>query len=219
MNTPSTVVGTGSAIGIATGSGLSVVGALILFGAVQLTMLVSAVWSGERPHVVEWLGLLLAMGGLVYLVLPGLAAPSPLGSVLMATAGIAWGVYSLLGRGAKEPVAETAGNFLRTVPLAVVVWLAFIPQNHTTTTGVMLAATSGAVTSGMGYALWYTVLKHLTATRAALLQLSVPILVAVGGVLFLSEDVSLRLVISSLLILGGITAAIIGRATLARKRE
>lgn len=186
-------------------------GALILFGSVQLTMLLVALRSGERPQLLEWLGLLLALGGLVYLVLPGLEAPSPFGSALMTVAGIAWGVYSLRGRGSRSPLADTTGNFLRAVPLIIIVRLVPFHDVHLTSSGILLAVISGAVASGVGYVIWYKALADLTATRAAIVQLSVPVLAAWGGVVLLAEDISLRLILAAALILGGIALAIAGR--------
>jgi len=182
-------------------------GALILFAAVQITMIAVGLYAGERPGVLEWLGLLIAVAGLIYLVSPGVTAPSATGSVLMATAGIAWGVYSLRGRGATNPVQVTAGNFLRTVPLAIAVVL-WLPVLTITPRGLLWATLSGSITSGVGYVLWYAALPRLTATRAATLQLAVPVLAAIGGVTVLSEPVSLRLVISAVVILGGVGLAV-----------
>ena len=186
-------------------------GALILFGSVQVTMILSALRSGERPQLLEWLGVLLALGGLVYLVLPGLEAPSPLGSALMTVAGIAWGVYSLRGRGSGSPLADTTGNFIRAVPLTLAVLLLSLNGVHLSQTGILLAVLSGAVASGLGYVIWYAALAGLTATRAAIVQLSVPVLAAWGGVAFLAEEVSLRLLLAGVLILGGIALAVVGR--------
>lgn len=186
-------------------------GALILFGSVQMTMILVALRSGERPQLLEWLGLLLALGGLVYLVLPGLEAPSPLGSVLMMLAGIAWGVYSLRGRGSASPLGDTTGNFIRAVPFIVAVLIVSLNSVELSLTGILLAVLSGAVASGVGYVIWYTALAGLTATRAAVVQLSVPVLAAWGGVVFLTEDISLRLILAGAMILGGITLAIMGR--------
>jgi drug/metabolite transporter (DMT)-like permease len=194
-------------------------GALILFGCVQLTMMSAALWSGERPHPLQWLGLGLALGGLMYLVLPGLAAPSLLGASLMALAGFSWGVYSLRGRGAADPLAQTTNNFVRTVPLVVVVSLFTMPQFHVQRKGVLLAVASGALASGLGYVVWYQALRGLTATRAAVVQLLVPILAAVGGVIFLAEAISLRLAVAAVIVLGGIALALIGRERLQLKHE
>ncbi|HEV2881478.1 MAG TPA: DMT family transporter [Pyrinomonadaceae bacterium] len=188
-------------------------GALILFGSVQATMLAAALRSGERPHPFEWAGLALALCGLVYLVLPGLAAPPPLSSAFMAVAGVSWGLYSLRGRGATDPLADTTSNFLLALPLAFTVNLITMRGGaHVSTTGVLLAVLSGALASGVGYVVWYAALRGLTATRAATVQLPVPVLAAVGGVLFMSESVSLRLLLAAALILGGVALALFGRA-------
>jgi len=182
-------------------------GALILFGVVQATMILAGLISGERPHILQWLGLVIAVAGLVYLVFPGLAAPSPLGAALMALAGVAWGVYSLRGRKAGDPIAATTHNFLYAVPLALIASLVMRTHIHLSAKGVLLALVSGALTSGIGYVIWYAALRGLTATRAALVQLVVPALAAVGGVLFLSEAVTIRLFISAVAILGGVILA------------
>ena len=186
-------------------------GALILFGTVQVTMILVGLRSGERPRLLEWLGILLALSGLVYLVVPGLRAPSPLGSALMTVAGIAWGIYSLRGRGAGSPLADTTGNFIRTVPLILTVRLVTLNGLQLSQSGILLAILSGAIASGVGYVIWYAALRGLTATRAAIVQLSVPVLAAGGGVVLLAEDISLRLIVASILILGGIALAITGR--------
>ncbi len=186
-------------------------GALILFGAVQATMIASGLHAGERPHVKEWLGLAIAVGGLVYLVSPGLAAPSPLSAGLMVVAGIAWGAYSLRGRGAVDPVRTTAGNFARTVPLALAVSLVALPMAYVSAKGALWAVISGALASGVGYAIWYAALRGLSATRAATVQLAVPVLSAVAGVILLAEVVTLRLIIAAVLILGGVGLALRGR--------
>jgi drug/metabolite transporter (DMT)-like permease len=186
-------------------------GALILFGCVQLTMIIAALYEGERPHSLEWTGLFLALGGLVYLVFPGLEAPSPLGSVLMAAAGISWGFYSLRGRGSSDPLADTASNFIRSVPFVLVVSLLGLKDAHISASGLLLAGISGAITSGLGYVIWYAALRGLTTTRAAMVQLSVPILAAWSGIIFLPEQVSFRLLLAGILILGGIGLAVMGK--------
>ena len=186
-------------------------GALILFGCVQATMIISALVKGERPRVLEWLGLITALGGLIYLVFPGLAAPPFFSSLLMAFAGVAWGFYTLRGKQTANPLADTTGNFLRSVPLVLLISLPFLAQIHLTSKGITFAVLSGAVASGIGYSVWYAALKFHTATRAAILQLSVPVLAAAGGIIFLSETISIRLVLATVLILGGIALAIIGR--------
>jgi drug/metabolite transporter (DMT)-like permease len=187
------------------------VGALLLFGAVQLTMILAAVWQGDRPGGIQWLGLALASGGLIYLVLPGLTAPPPAGAALMLLAGIAWGIYSLRGGNATDPLGETAGNFARAVPLTLVVSLLAYAQLHVQRSGLLLALASGAIASGLGYVLWYQALRGLSAVTASVVQLSVPILAAVGGVILLDERVTSRLLLAALLVLGGIGMAILDR--------
>jgi drug/metabolite transporter (DMT)-like permease len=174
-------------------------------------MILAALRSGERPHQLEWAGLILAIGGLVCLVFPGLTAPSPTSSSLMAVAGIAWGIYSLRGRGAPSPLADTTRNFVHAVPPALGVNLVMLRDLHVSAEGASLAVLSGALASGMGYVVWYAALRGLTAMRAATVQLAVPVLAAAGGVLFLSEPVSLRLVASAIVILGGVGLALAGR--------
>jgi drug/metabolite transporter (DMT)-like permease len=191
-------------------------GALILFGAVQVTMILAGFIEGHRPHALEWLGLISAFGGLFCLVSPGISTPAPFGSMLMAVAGIAWGIYSLRGRGSGDPVTATAANFACAVPFALIVSLLAVAEFQVTARGAWLAVLSGAVASGMGYVIWYAALKGLTTTHAATVQLSVPVLAAIGGILFLSEEITHRLVLSSIVILGGIALAIWGRDYAAR---
>ena len=193
-------------------------GALILFGAVQLTMFGVGLHAGERFTPAAWVGLALALGGLIYLLSPGIAAPAPQGAALMAAAGIAWGIYSLRGRGAGDPVAATAGNFLRAVPLALALSLAFASAFQVSVSGLALAIASGALTSGLGYVVWYAALPGLSALRAATVQLSVPPLAAVAGALVLSEAVSMRLLLASAAILGGIALVLFSRTLAARPR-
>ena len=183
-------------------------GALILFGAVQCTMLAAALWSGERPGALEWAGFAAAVTGLVYLVSPGVTAPSPSSAGLMALAGGAWGAYSLRGRGVRAPVAATTGNFVRTIPFALVLSLVMLRHAELSLRGVLLAVGSGAVASGVGYVVWYAALRGLTVTRAAMVQLAVPVVAAAGGVVFLAETVSVRLVVASVVILGGVAMAL-----------
>ena len=183
-------------------------GALLLFGAVQVTMTGYAVVLGERLRGLRLLGVLIAVAGLVALLLPGLAAPPWLGATLMLLAGASWGVYSLVGRHLGDPTIATAGNFLRAVPLAAALSLAASGAATADTRGVIYAAISGAITSGLGYALWYAALPRLTAASAATIQLSVPAIAALGGVALLGETVSWRLVIASVAILGGIALAL-----------
>jgi drug/metabolite transporter (DMT)-like permease len=186
-------------------------GALLLFGAVQLTMILAAWRAGERFTPGSWLGLLLAVAGLVYLVSPGITAPDPIGAVLMLIAGLAWGLYSLLGRHARNPLEATAHNFLLAVPLAIATSVIFIGDFHISARGLGLAVASGAVASGLGYVVWYAALRGLTSTRAATVQLSVPVIAAIGGVLLLSEPVTLRLVLASAATLGGIALVLLQR--------
>lgn len=193
-------------------------GALILFGAVQITMFSVGLRAGERFTAAAWAGLALAVAGLLYLVSPGIAAPAPQGAALMTAAGIAWGVYSLRGRGAGEPVAATAGNFLRAAPLALALSLVFAGAFQVSAAGLALAVASGAVTSGLGYVVWYAALPGLSALRAATVQLSVPPLAAVAGVLLLSEALSTRLLLSSAAILGGISLVLFSRTLAAKLR-
>jgi drug/metabolite transporter (DMT)-like permease len=194
-------------------------GALILFAAVQITMISVGLATGERPEILEWLGLLIAISGLIYLVSPGITAPSIVGSVLMASAGIAWGIYSLRGRGASDPVAVTTDNFLRTVPLAIGLILLWLSTLSITPMGFLWAALSGSITSGLGYVFWYAALPRLTATRAATVQLIPAPLAALGGVVVLSEAISLRLVISTVVILGGVGLAISCRKATPGRQE
>lgn len=181
-------------------------GALILFGAVQLTMFVAALRDGEKFSPISWLGLAMAITGLVYLVSPGLTAPEPSGAFLMAIAGIAWGLYSLLGRSVGDPLVATAGAFAFATPavLAVGAASAYFAGAHITSTGTLLAVASGALASGCGYVIWYAALRGLSAARAATVQLSVPVIAAFGGVLFLDETVTLRLLLASATTLGGV---------------
>ena len=186
-------------------------GALILFGSVQLTMILIALFRGERPGVVEWLGLGIALGGLVYLVFPGLASPPLHSSLLMAAAGAAWGIYTLRGKGGGHPLAQTTGNFLWSVPMIAVAGIPFFSQIHLSGRGIVIAIVSGGIASGLGYTVWYAALKFHTSTRAAVLQLAVPLIAAAGGVLLLSETATTRLWIAAALILGGIGLTIFGR--------
>lgn len=184
-------------------------GALLLFGAVQATMIGHGMWAGERLRGLQSVGLVLALGGLVGLLLPGLAAPPLAGSVLMLGAGVAWGIYSLRGRGGGDPTRVTAGNFLRAVPIAAALSLLLHEGASLDGAGFWYAVASGALASGIGYAVWYTALPALKSTHAATVQLSVPVIAAVGGIVFLGEPLSLRLVLASVAILGGIALVIL----------
>jgi drug/metabolite transporter (DMT)-like permease len=184
-------------------------GALLLFGAVQATMIAHGIWMGERFRRLQLVGLVLALGGLVCLLSPGLSAPPLLGSLLMLSAGVGWGVYSLRGKGAGDPTKVTAGNFLRAVPIAAALSVLMYNGASLDSAGLGYAVLSGALASGIGYAIWYTALPGLKATSAATVQLSVPVLAALGGIAFLGESVTLRLVVASVAILGGIALVIL----------
>ena len=186
-------------------------GALLLFAAVQTTMIGRALWAGERLLRPQLAGLLLALGGLVGLLLPGLSAPPLFGSLVMLGAGVAWGVYSLRGKGAGDPTGVTAGNFLRSIPIAVAWDLAMQGSASLDGAGFCYAVLSGALASGIGYAVWYTVLPALKATSAATVQLSAPVLAALGGIVFLGEALTLRFVLASLAVLGGIALVMLER--------
>ena len=186
-------------------------GALILFGAVQFTIILVAVIQGDRLHLLEWLGVLIAFGGFVYLILPGVAAPSWSGFALMSLAGVAWGLYTLWGRGSRNPLADTASNFIRTAPLALLLLVVAAIRSDYTGTGLLLAGLSGAIASGLGYTLWYTAMRGLSAAQAAVVQSGVPIIAAVGGVIFAAEAITFRLAASTVLILGGVLTTVLGR--------
>jgi len=189
------------------------IGALILFGAVQITMILVSVITGNKLHYSEWIGISLAFAGFVYLVMPGLSAPSLSGFLLMAIAGIAWGVYTLRGRESVNPISDTAYNFLRTTPFVAILLLATIQDAHFSNIGILLAILSGALASGLGYAVWYIALRGLSITQAAIVQLLVPMIAAIGGVLFANESISLHLLIASTMVLGGILIVVMTRAT------
>jgi drug/metabolite transporter (DMT)-like permease len=179
-------------------------GALILIGAVQLTMFGVAFWEGERFLAAQWLGLAMALFGFVCLVLPGANAPDPLGAVLMGLSGFAWGCFSLLARGSAEPVETNAANLMGCLLLAAVASLFAVRDFEVTPTGVLVAIVSGSIATGLGYVVWYLALRGLPATHAATVQLSMPALVALGGVALLSEPITLRVLVASVAMLGGI---------------
>ncbi len=197
------------------------VGSLIAFGAVQLTMISWGILRGERPRAIEWLGIALAFAGLAALATRGSTAVDPLGGGLMLCAGAAWGVYSLLGRGSANPLVDTAGNFVRAVPMALGASLlaALVAAPQATRSGLLLAVVSGALTSGVGYSLWYAALPHMPATRAAALQLATPVLTAFAAVGLLGETITPRLLVSAAAVLGGLALALVGRqsGSVARK--
>ena len=184
-------------------------GALLLFGAVQATMILWGFRRGERLHTIQIVGLVVAATGLVVLLLPGLSAPPLSGSILMLGAGAAWGIYSLRGKVEKNPVSSTAGNFLRAVPLAAIVSIMLFPSARLDRAGIGYAVISGAIASGLGYVIWYTALSGLKAASAATVQLSVPVLAATGGILLLGEPITFRYLIASIAVLGGIALVII----------
>lgn len=186
-------------------------GALILFGAVQITMILLSLVSGTRLRLAEWLGVIMAFTGFVYLILPGVSAPSATGFTLMTTAGIAWGLYTLKGCNSKNPLIDTANNFLRTIPLIILLAIATINNANYSTEGILLAAISGGIASGIGYIIWYIALGALSSTQAAVLQLSVPVVAAFGGIIFMSETITFRLIISAIMVLGGILMVVLGK--------
>lgn len=204
-------------LGLAAGTG-----AIILFAVVQITMLGWGIAKGERPTRLQWLGLAIALAALVWLVSPSVEAPPLYAALAMAVAGIGWGVYSLLGKGAGDPTRATAGNFIRASLIAAMLAvpaLMLYPETMPSQNGIALAVASGAITSGLGYAIWYTALKDLTSTRAGIAQLSVPAIAAIGGVLFLSEPITLRFALASGAILGGVALAVLTPAAASRKAK
>lgn len=184
-------------------------GAFILFGTVQTTMLTVGLSRGEKPHISEWISLVIALSGLGYIVFPGLAAPDPLSALLMVTAGIAWAFYTLRGKGVRDPLEATATNFIFSVPMILCVYFLNYAKTHVNTEGVAYAVVSGALASGVGYVIWYAALRGLTTTQAALLQLSVPVIAAFGGIVFLSETLTTRLIIGGILIIGGVSLGLL----------
>jgi drug/metabolite transporter (DMT)-like permease len=191
-------------------------GALLLFGAVQATMILWGLHNGEKLHAIQVVGLIVAVTGLVVLVFPGLSAPPLIGSILMLGAGVAWGAYSLRGKREKHPARATTGNFLRAVPFAAITSIILISWARLDRTGITYAVISGAITSGLGYVLWYAALSDSMPVRlgpaaAATVQLSVPVLAATGGILLLGEPITFRYVLASVAVLGGIALVVIER--------
>lgn len=186
-------------------------GALILFGAVQFTMILAGLRAGERFGALACAGLALALAGLGYLLSPGIAAPRLIEALSMAIAGMAWGVYSLRGRLVANPLLSTARNFALAAPIAILLNLLLAHQAHADTQGIALALTSGVVTSGLGYVIWYAALPHLSSMRAATMQLSVPLIAAFGGLVFVSDPITLRLMVASATILGGIALVLLSK--------
>lgn len=185
------------------------IGAIILFPAVQLTMIGWDLFHGKKMHAMEWTGLSLALGGLAILTLPGAAAPDPLGAALMAIAGIAWGVYSIVGRGSRNAVANTSSNFAFASLFAIPLVAAAPSASHWTTDGIILGAVSGGLASGIGYVTWYTILPRITSTQAGILQLLVPILATLAGIVILDEPMSLRLAAAAVLVIAGVALAVV----------
>jgi drug/metabolite transporter (DMT)-like permease len=184
-------------------------GALLLFGAVQATMILWGLQKGEQLDAIQIVGFTVAMTGLIALVFPSLSAPPLIGSILMLGAGVAWGIYSLRGKGEKKPASVTTGNFVRAVPLAAAVTIISVHWVHIDLAGVSYAIISGAIMSGLGYVIWYSALQDLKAASAATVQLSVPVLAATGGILLLGEPVTLRYLLASIAILGGIALVVL----------
>lgn len=191
-------------------------GALILFGAVQITIIVLSFMAGTRLHFIEWSGVLLAFTGFVYLIFPNITTPSMNGFILMTVSGVSWGIYTLKGRNSKSPLMDTTYNFVRSIPF-VAILLMFTMQNASySSEGIILALVSGAITSGVGYTIWYIALGSLSSTQAAVIQLSVPVIAAIGGVFFVSEVITMRLVISATVVLSGILMVVLGKAYFAK---
>ncbi|MGJ8672748.1 DMT family transporter [Rubritalea sp.] len=187
-------------------------GALILFGAVQLTVIFTSILKGQKLQPIAWLGMAVAFLGFIYLVTPGLSAPPLVGFSLMVISGVAWANYTLLGSGSRNPLSDTAHNFLRTIPLSIPLIIFYYQDISLTQKGVWLACASGAITSGLGYAIWYLVLKKIKPLSAAVIQLLVPVLASIGGVLFAKEALTLHFVIASTIILGGAATVILANA-------
>jgi drug/metabolite transporter (DMT)-like permease len=183
-------------------------GALLLFGAVQATMILRGLHKGERLNTIQIVGFIVAVAGLVVLVFPGLSAPPLIGSILMLGAGLAWGIYSLRGKGERNPARVTTGNFARAVPFAAALSIICAPWKNYNLSGITYAITSGAVTSGLGYVIWYSALPGLKTASAATVQLSVPVLAATGGILLLGEPITVRYMLASVAVLGGIALVV-----------
>lgn len=186
-------------------------GALILFASVQITMIVLSMINGTRLFWGEWVGVLIAFSGFVYLILPDVTTPSMVGFLLMTTAGIAWGIYTLTGSRSKNPLLDTAFNFMRTIPFVIILFILTLAHSYISVEGIVFALLSGIITSGIGYTIWYMVLRDLSSIQAAVLQLLVPIIAALGGVIFVSEAITVRLMISSVMVLGGILIVVLGK--------
>ncbi|MPY21695.1 DMT family transporter [Shewanella psychropiezotolerans] len=196
-------------ISLATG-----MGALILFASVQLTMVIASLLSGKKLHYTEWIGLIMAFCGFIYLVMPTLATPSLSGFILMTISGIAWAGYTLMGRGSASALGDTSYNFLRTLPFVILLILVTFQDAQLSNTGLALAIVSGGLASGIGYTIWYIALTGLSSIQAAVVQLVVPVIAAIGGIIFAGESISMRLILASAMILGGILFLIVGKYVL-----
>ena len=197
-------------------------GALVLFGTVQLTIFAGSLLAGHRPMIIEWLGTFISFSGLVYLVLPDTSSPSLTGFLLMAMAGMAWGVYTLNGRGSADPIRDTTGNFVYSIPFAAMLFAAALLVSvdfKLSVFGMALAVLSGAIASGVGYTIWYIALREISTIESAVVQLSVPVIAAFGGVAFVAEPITQRLLIASILTLGGILLVILGRQYWTRQNQ
>jgi drug/metabolite transporter (DMT)-like permease len=193
-------------------------GALILFGSVQITMIMLSLISGTRLHLIEWSGVILAFTGFIYLILPNITTPSITGFILMTVSGVSWGIYTLKGRSSKNPLMDTTYNFLRTIPFIALLAVFTLQNMNYSTEGIVLALISGAITSGAGYTIWYIALGGLSSTQAAVIQLSVPVIAAIGGVIFVSEVITMRLVISAAIVLSGILMVVLGKYYFTQKQ-
>jgi len=188
-------------------------GALILFGSVQITMIAYALFSGNRLNRFECLGICLAFFGFIYLMYPDINTPSATGFLLMGISGITWAIYTIQGKSSQQPLFDTAHNFLKTLPFIAILTLFMLPQIKLNPEGIILAIVSGGIASAIGYAIWYIALAGLRNTQAAVIQLSVPVIAAIGGILFVSETMTLRLLIATLFILGGILIVALSKKT------
>jgi drug/metabolite transporter (DMT)-like permease len=179
-------------------------GALILFGAVQITIIIHTLLSGNKLRPLEWLGVIISFLGFIYLISPGVSSPSIIGFVLMTIAGISWGIYTIKGQTSKNPLRDTTYNFIKTLPFITILYIATMTQSNYSTEGILLAIIAGGVTSGIGYTIWYMAIRGLSSIQSAVLQLLVPVIAAFSGVIFISEIITVRLTVSSILILGGV---------------
>lgn len=193
-------------------------GALILFGSVQITIILLSLISGTRLHFIEWSGVIVAFTGFIYLILPNITTPSINGFILMTVSGISWGIYTLKGRSSKNPLMDTTYNFLRTTPFVALLAVLTVQSANLSPEGILLALISGAITSGLGYTIWYIALGGLSSTQAAVIQLSVPVIAAIGGVIFVSEPITTRLIIAATIVLSGILMVVLGKYHYTQKK-